>query len=145
MHHQPISFTRKIAPFDEQCPLGSCFGSVRVPVDTIGARKVSLSAHHRAASTCRLIDERERRCAKHTCRFHHAFQVVPNGPSACLVYVCNIEQGIVTATKSGRICGGRRDWRDDATRSPVPPPVPRRDHQLRCLAVPRVQPQPAGR
>jgi plasmid replication initiation protein len=31
-----------------------------------------------------------------------------------------------------------------ATRSPLPPPVLRRDHQLCCLAVPRVQPQPAG-
>jgi hypothetical protein len=47
--------------------------------------------------------------------------------------------GIVTVTKSGRIRGGRRDWRHEAaTRSPLPPPVPRRDHQLRCLAVPRV-------
>ena len=42
-------------------------------------------------------------------------------------------QGIVTVTKYGRIPGGRRDWRHD-----------RRDHQLRCLAVPRVQPQPEG-
>ncbi len=53
--------------------------------------------------------------------------------------------GVVTVTKSGRIRGGRRDWRHEAaTRSPLPPPVPRRGHQLRCLAVPRVQPQPAG-
>ena len=48
--------------------------------------------------------------------------------------------GIVTITKYGRIPGGRRYWRHEAaTRSPLPPPVLRRDHQLRCLAVPRVQ------
>jgi hypothetical protein len=57
----------------------------------------------------------------------------------------NTRRGIVTATKSGRIRGGRRGWRHEAaTRSPLPPPVPRRDHQLCGLAVSRVQPQPAG-
>ena len=39
--------------------------------------------------------------------------------------------GIVTVTKYGRIPGGRRDWRHEAaTGSPLPAPVPRRDHQV---------------
>src|SRR5947209_5966196 len=38
-----------------------------------------------------------------------------------------------------------RGWRDE-TPAPhlLPAPVPGRDHQLRGLAIPRVQPEPAG-
>jgi len=51
--------------------------------------------------------------------------------------------GIVTVTEPGRMSADGRDWRHEAsTRPPLPPPVPRRDHQPRRLVVPRVQPQP---
>ena len=53
---------------------------------------------------------------------------------------------IVTVTGSGRrpTEAGETGGMKPATRPPLPPSVPRRDHQPRCLAVPRVQPQPAG-
>ena len=50
--------------------------------------------------------------------------------------------GIVTVTGSGRLAGDRRNWRHEAaTRPTLSPSLSRRDHQPRCLAVSRVQPQ----
>ena len=60
-------------------------------------------------------------------------------------YQDTVAEGIVTVTGSGATSGGGRDWRHEAaTRPALPPSVSRRDHQPRRLAVPRVQPQPAG-
>jgi hypothetical protein len=49
--------------------------------------------------------------------------------------MCVSPIGIVTGTSSGRLSGDGRDWRhEDATSPPLPPSVPRRDHQPRGLA-----------
>ena len=54
-------------------------------------------------------------------------------------------EGIVTVTGSGRPVGDQRDWRHEAARPALPPPLSRRGHHAFGLAVLRVQPQPAGR
>jgi hypothetical protein len=61
-----------------------------------------------------LTNECERRCTEHTRRFHHPFQVVPNGLSACLVHVRDIKQqehivSILWTTVDATIRDGRFD------------------------------------
>ena len=88
--------------------------------DRYGNRLQSRSPHHPETGLCR----RSRRSAGH-------------------------------APASKRHCHGNRGWRqglgrmrlrDDATTRPaLPPPLPRGNHQPCCVAVPRIQPQPARR
>ena len=53
-------------------------------------------------------------------------------------------KGDCHGNRAGDRSGGGRDWRHEAaTRSVLPPSLPGRAHQPCCVAVSRVQPQPA--
>jgi hypothetical protein len=53
-------------------------------------------------------------------------------------------EGIVNLTVSGFAEGDGPGWRDDARTRDLPRlPLPGRDHQLRCLTLPHLRPEPA--